>query len=74
MSNVEQAKSQVRGFNAEELKAFRDWFARFDAEAWDGQIEADSKKGACTEFVGRPRAGRPDSGPLDDFVIPPCSG
>jgi hypothetical protein len=58
MSNVEQVKSQVRGFNAEELKAFRDWFARFDAEAWDGQIEADSKKGALSSLADRALADR----------------
>lgn len=35
-------EGQVRSLSSEELKAFRDWFARFDAEAWDAQIEADS--------------------------------
>jgi len=32
MNNVEQAENQVTGLNAEELKAFRDWFANFDAD------------------------------------------
>ena len=28
---------------------FRDWFARFDAELWDQQIEADAKSGKVTD-------------------------
>jgi hypothetical protein len=53
MSNVEQIESQVRVLNADELRAFRDWFAQFDAEAWDGQIEADSKIGALSSLADR---------------------
>lgn len=68
MSNVEQVESQVRGLNADELRAFRDWFAQFDAEAWDQQIEARLEE-RCTEFIGRPRRRGPCSGSLDDFVI-----
>ncbi len=53
MSNVEQVESQVRGLNADELRAFRDWFAQFDAEAWDQQIEAGSKNGALSSLADR---------------------
>jgi hypothetical protein len=28
-----------------DLSAFRDWFSRFDAEAWDRQFEEDVKAG-----------------------------
>jgi hypothetical protein len=35
----------VQSLSGEELKAFRDWFADFDAEVWDAEIEADSKNG-----------------------------
>jgi len=31
-------EGQVKNLNSEELKGFRDWFASFDAEAWDAQI------------------------------------
>ncbi len=31
--------------SADELAAFRRWFAEFDAEAWDRQIEADVPAG-----------------------------
>ena len=53
MGNVEQLESQVRGLNADELKAFRNWFAQFDAEAWDRQIEADTKNGALSSLADR---------------------
>ena len=51
MSNVEQVESQVMGLSADELKAFRDWFANFDSEVWDRQIEADSKRGALASLA-----------------------
>jgi hypothetical protein len=53
MSNVEQVESQVRGLSADELRAFRNWFAQFDAEAWDRQIETDSKNGALNALADR---------------------
>jgi hypothetical protein len=45
MSRVEQVAGQVESLSADELKAFRDWFGQFDAQAWDAQIEADAKNG-----------------------------
>ncbi len=45
MSRVEQIEGQVKNLNADELKAFRDWFASYDADIWDRQIEADAKSG-----------------------------
>jgi hypothetical protein len=39
--------------SAEELKAFRDWFARFDAAAWDDQIEADAANGKLRALAER---------------------
>ena len=53
MSNVEQVKSQVRGLSSDELRAFRNWFAQFDSEAWDQQIETDSKNGALNALADR---------------------
>jgi hypothetical protein len=41
------------GVNADELRAFRNWFAQFDAKAWDRQIEEDSKNGALNSLADR---------------------
>jgi hypothetical protein len=45
MSRVEEIEMSVRNLSLDELKTFRDWFAGFDAEIWDRQIEADAKNG-----------------------------
>ena len=41
MSSVQQIESAVAKLSREELSAFRNWFADFDAEAWDRQLESD---------------------------------
>jgi hypothetical protein len=53
MSRVENIEGQVKSLSLEELKAFRDWFASFDAEAWDLQIEADVKNGKLGSLAER---------------------
>ena len=62
MSRVEQIEGEVQQLSAEELKAFRDWFARFDAAVWDQQIEADASNGKLRSLAERGlsdhRAGR----------------
>ena len=45
MSRIEQIERQIQQLTAEELAALRDWFATFDAEAWDRQMEADARDG-----------------------------
>ena len=42
---MEQIESQVEELSGEELQAFREWFANFDAQVWDQQFEADVKAG-----------------------------
>ena len=53
MSRVERVEGEVSSLNADELKAFRDWFARFDAAAWDGQIESDANNGKLRTLADR---------------------
>jgi len=53
MSRVEQLEGVVKSLSAEELKAFRDWFASYDAEVWDAQIDADLKNGKLRSVVER---------------------
>jgi hypothetical protein len=53
MDRVENIEGQVRSLSSEELKAFREWFATFDAEAWDTQIEADAKNGKLRPLAER---------------------
>jgi hypothetical protein len=53
MSRVEHIERQVKSLTLDEMKAFRDWFARFDAELWDDQIEADAKNGKLLSLAER---------------------
>jgi len=53
MSRVEGIESQLKQLTAEELRAFRSWFAEFDADAWDHQIESDAKSGRLDELAER---------------------
>jgi hypothetical protein len=45
MGKVEKIEQQIKDLSAEELARLREWFAAFDAEAWDRQIEADARSG-----------------------------
>jgi hypothetical protein len=53
MSRVERVEDEVQNLSAEELGAFRDWFARFDAAGWDQQIEADADNGKLRSLAKR---------------------
>jgi hypothetical protein len=53
MNRVEDLEGQVRTLSSEELKAFRDWFATFDAKVWDDQIAADSRQGKLRSLAER---------------------
>ncbi|HSB80614.1 MAG TPA: hypothetical protein VLM91_17670 [Candidatus Methylomirabilis sp.] len=45
MSRVKNLESQIKELSAEELAAFRQWFAAFDSEVWDRQFDADVAAG-----------------------------
>ena len=45
MSTIAEIENAVRGLPAQDLVAFRTWFAEFDAENWDRQFESDVKAG-----------------------------
>jgi hypothetical protein len=45
MSNVKEIEEAVRRLGPTELAAFRAWFAEFDAELWDRQLELDVAEG-----------------------------
>ena len=51
MSTLKEIESAVSQLSANELTAFRDWFAVFDAAAWDRQIEADVAAGKLDELA-----------------------
>ena len=45
MGKVESIELQIQELSPEELATLREWFAGYNAEAWDGQFEADVTAG-----------------------------
>ena len=45
MTGVKDIESAVAQLSAEELAAFRVWFAEFDATQWDAELEDDVSAG-----------------------------
>ena len=45
MSTVHEIQNAVRQLSNEDLTAFRDWFAEFDAAMWDEKLEDDIAAG-----------------------------
>ena len=50
MTKVEALEREVEKLNPEELAAFRDWFAEYDWQVWDRQIEQDVAAGKLDQF------------------------
>jgi hypothetical protein len=53
VSRVEQLERQIADLNPAELAQLRDWFAEFDAERWDRQLEGDAKNGKLEKMAER---------------------
>jgi len=53
MSKVESLENQIASLTPQELAAFREWFTKYDADAWDRQIENDVKAGKLERLAAR---------------------
>ncbi len=51
MSEVEQIENRIKNLSPEDLAKLPAWFAEFDAQSWDSQIEADSTAGKLDRFI-----------------------
>lgn len=45
MTRLEELERKVQALSAHDLTRFREWFAEFDAAAWDREFEADATAG-----------------------------
>jgi hypothetical protein len=45
MSTVQEIETAISRLTPQEMTIFRDWFVKFDAEAWDRQFEKDVAAG-----------------------------
>jgi hypothetical protein len=53
MSNLQEIETAISQLSKDELMAFRDWFAKFDAETWDRQFEEDVTSGRLNGLAER---------------------
>ena len=51
MSSVLEIETAVRHLSSHDLAEFRRWFAHFDAECWDRQIEGDVAAGRLDKLA-----------------------
>ncbi len=49
--SLQELECAVSNLDAEESKAFREWFAEYDAAQWDRQIEEDSRTGRFDAMI-----------------------
>lgn len=53
MNSLQEIESAISKLSADELAAFRVWFAEFDAELWDRQFEEDVAAGRLDKLAER---------------------
>lgn len=53
MTRVEEIESAVAALSPNDLARFRDWFAEFQAAAWDEQFERDVRAGRLDELADK---------------------
>lgn len=53
MSKVEELEQRNQQLSPAELVEFRQWFAEFDADVWDRQIEADAEAGTLDALADK---------------------
>jgi hypothetical protein len=51
VSTVKEIEAAVRKLSREDLSSFRAWFADFDADGWDKQLEADVAAGRLDKLA-----------------------
>jgi len=56
MTKIEKIEQEIRQLNNEELSVLREWFLKYDADAWDRQIERDIRAGKLDQLAEEARA------------------
>ena len=53
MASLHAIESEIRSLSSNELAKFRKWFASFDADEWDKQIESDASNGKLDALANK---------------------
>ena len=51
MGAVEKLELLIKSLSPQELAQFREWFADFDAQIWDRQIQSDTAAGKLDRLI-----------------------
>ena len=51
MTRVQVVEHEVKKLDRTSLSVFRNWFRKYDAAAWDNQIERDVRGGRLDKFA-----------------------
>jgi succinate dehydrogenase flavin-adding protein (antitoxin of CptAB toxin-antitoxin module) len=51
MTTLEIIERKIQQLSEKELSEFRQWFAEFDADIWDAQIESDAAVGKLDQLA-----------------------
>ncbi|MDA3886843.1 MAG: hypothetical protein PF638_14730 [Candidatus Delongbacteria bacterium] len=51
MTTVQIVENEIEKLSPAELSEFRLWFAEYDSDVWDMQIEADAASGKLDAFA-----------------------
>jgi len=51
MTRLEKLEREIQRLGPDEIAILRDWFRKYDAEAWDRQIEEDARVGKLDRFA-----------------------
>lgn len=51
MTRVEALEREIENLTQDELASFRAWFAEYDWQAWDSQLEVDINAGKLDTFA-----------------------
>jgi hypothetical protein len=56
MTAIQILEKQVKKLKPNALAAFRDWFRKYDSDAWDRQIKKDARTGKLESFAREAQA------------------
>jgi hypothetical protein len=70
MSTVKEIENAISSLSRIDLSELRGWFAEFDSDAWDRQIQQDAQSGCLEAFyqsLQHENEGQPEI-PLDEVL------
>lgn len=51
MTKLQRLEQEVRKLDRASLSAFREWFQKYDSDAWDREIERDARSGKLDKLA-----------------------